>query len=159
MRPGSRLAHRVSRLVLAGVCALALDACHHDVLAPLPPSLVSLTPGGGVAGTTVSVTLTGTNFAVGTTTVAVSSTGVTVSAVTVTSSTSLTASFAIAAGTAPGSYTVTVTTSAGTSATQPFTIAPPPPTLTALAPAAGVQGTTVGVTFTGTNFITGATTV
>ena len=57
---------------------------------------------------------------------------------------------------------MTVTTAGGTSGAQTFTIslpAPGAPTLTSVAPDQGIQGTTVAVTLTGTNFIVGATTV
>ena len=58
--------------------------------------------------------------------------------------------------------TVTVTTAGGTSGAQTFTVnapAPGAPTLTSVAPNQGIQGTTVAVTLTGTNFVVGATTV
>ena len=64
---------------------------------------------------------------------------------------------------ATGARSVTVTTAAGTSGAQTFTINPPPgpgtPTLTSVAPNQGLQGATVAVTLTGTNFVAGATTV
>lgn len=126
---------------------------------PQTPTLSSVSPSSGVQGTTVSVTLTGTHFLTGATTVAVSGADVTVSNVNVVSTTSLTADFAISSSAALGARTVTVTTSGGTSGTESFTVNPPPPTLSAISPTAGVQGTTVAVTLTGTNFITGATTV
>src|SRR4030095_13828535 len=55
------------------------------------PTLTSVAPHLGVRGTTVAVTLTGTNFIVSATTVNVSGSGVTVNTVVVGSSTSLTA--------------------------------------------------------------------
>ena len=51
-----------------------------------PPTLTSVSPNQGIQGTTVAVTLTGTNFVVGATTVNVSGTGVTVNNVVVGSS-------------------------------------------------------------------------
>ena len=66
------------------------------------------------------------------------------------------------AAAAIGARTVTVTTAAGTSGAQTFTItlpAPGAPTLTSVAPNQGVRGSTVAVTLTGTNFVVGATTV
>ena len=66
------------------------------------------------------------------------------------------------AAAAAGARTVTVTTAGGTSGGQTFTItlpAPGAPTLTSVAPNQGVQGSTVAVTLTGTNFVVGATTV
>ena len=110
----------------------------------------------------MAVTLTGTNFVVGATTVAVTGAGVTVNTVVVGSPTSLTANFVLDPAAAPGARTVTVTTAGGTSATQTFTVnapAPGAPTLTSVAPNQGLQGTTVAVTLTGTNFVVGGTTV
>ena len=54
-----------------------------------------------------------------------------------------------------------VTDASKASATAPFslTINPPPPTLLSISPPAGTVGTAVGVTLTGTNFVTGGTTV
>ena len=110
----------------------------------------------------MAVTLTGTNFVVGATTVNVGGSGVTVTNVVVGSSTSLTANFVLDPAAATGARTVTVTTAGGTSGAQIFTInlpAPGAPTLTSVAPNQGIQGTTVAVTLTGTNFVVGATTV
>ncbi len=65
-------------------------------------------------GTTVPVTLTGTNFTTGST-VAVSGAGITVSGVTIVSSTQITANFAIGAGAGnTGAHNVTVTNASGT---------------------------------------------
>ena len=127
--------------------------------APGAPTLTSVSPNQGIRGTTVAVTLTGTNFVVGATTVAVSGGGVTVNNVVVGSSTSLTANFVLDPAAAAGPRTVTVTTAGGTSGGQTFTINLPAPTLTSVSPNQGLQGTTVAVTLTGTNFIVGATTV
>ena len=74
------------------------------------PTLASITPGEGIRGLTITVTLTGTNFVVGATTVAVGGTGVTVSNVAVSSTTSLTASFALDPAASAGARSVTVTT-------------------------------------------------
>ena len=87
----------------------------------------------GIRGTTVAVTLTGTDFVVGATTVAVSGYLVTVNTVVVSSSTSLTANFVIDPAAATGGRAVTVTTAGGTSGPQTFTVnapAPGAPTLT-----------------------------
>ena len=75
------------------------------------------------------------------------------------SSTSLTANFVIDPTAAPGGRAVTVTTAGGTSGPQTFTVGLLAPTLTSVAPNLGIQGTTVAVTLTGTNFVVGATTV
>ena len=63
--------------------------------APGAPTLTSVSPNQGIRGTTVAVTLTGTNFVVGATTVNVGGGGVTVNTVVVGSATSLTANFVL----------------------------------------------------------------
>ena len=70
--------------------------------APGAPTLTSVAPNQGTQGTTVAVTLTGTNFVVGATTVTVSGAGVTVTTVVVGSSTSLTANFVLDPAAADG---------------------------------------------------------
>src|SRR4029077_762322 len=52
---------------------------------------------------------------------------------------------------------VIVTTTAGTSGVQTFTVNQSPPTLSSISPNTGVQGQSVPVTLTGTNFVAGAT--
>ena len=126
---------------------------------PPPPTLASLSTATLVEGTTITETLTGTNFVPGATTVAVSGVGVVVSNVSVINGDSLTASFIVSASTDLGARQVTVTTPGGTSAAQAITINPPPPTLTAINPTAGITGTMVNVTLTGTSFVSGSTTV
>ena len=156
-----------------GLTAALLPAIY-SIVAPSPldaqsvggpaPTLTSLSPNQGSLGTTVTVTLTGTNFVIGATTITVNSGGVTASNVIVSSATSLTVDIAITATATTGAHTITVTTAAGTSAPQIFTVsaAPPPPapTLTSVAPNRlrhpGHHG---AVTLTGTNFVVGATTV
>src|SRR6202035_4417895 len=61
------------------------------------------------------------------------------------------------ANAATGARNVTVTTSGGTSGAQAFTVNLAPPTLTSISPNSGVQGQSVAVTLTGTNFVAGAT--
>jgi IPT/TIG domain-containing protein len=129
------------------------------VVTPPPPTLTSVSPNQGIRGTTVTVTLTGTDFVIGaSTSVVVDGSGVAVvdNSVTVNSSTSLTARFAIDVAAAPGPRAVTVTTVGGTSGAQTFTVVtPPPPTLTSVSPDQGVRGTVVTLTLTGTNFVAG----
>ena len=112
------------------------------------PTLTSVAPNQGIRGTTVAVTLTGTNFVVGATTVAVSGGGVTVTNVVVGSRTSLTANFVLDLAAAAGARTVTVTTAGGTSGAQTFTINLPPPGSMTFAFTGGPQTFTVppGVT-------------
>ena len=174
---GDRPATTRRWLLRRGVAAAMLPAIS-SIVAPSPveaqspgsaaPTLTSLSPTQGARGTTVAVTLTGTNFVVGATTVNVSGSGVTVTNITVSggtpqtvtvrrrtsptataiSGTSLTANFVIDPAAAAGPRTVTITTAGGTSAAQTFTIGPPAPpaapTLTSVAPNQGVQGSTGG---------------
>src|SRR4029077_15915864 len=123
-----------------------------------PPTLTSISPNNGVQGQSVPVTLTGTNFVAGAT-IALSGAGITVNNTTVVSTTQITATFTIAANAATGAQNVTVTTSGGTSGAQPFMVnsVGALPTLTSISPNNGVQGQSVPVTLTGTNFIAGAT--
>jgi hypothetical protein len=126
---------------------------------PAAPILSSIAPNSGTQGTNVSVTLNGSNFQAGAT-VAIGGSGVSATGVTVVSATRITATFAIAATASTGAHSVIVTTSAGSSAAQSFTVtAPVPvkPTLTSLSPNAATRGSTVNVTLTGTNFTTPAT--
>ncbi len=94
-----------------------------------PPTLTLVTPSNGDPGTSVSATLTGTNFTMSST-VAVSGSGVTVSNVNVLSSTSITATFNIASSAAGGARNVSVTTANGTSGTVAFTVNAMGPTIT-----------------------------
>src|SRR4029077_12477305 len=122
-----------------------------------PPTLTSISPNNGVQGQSVPVTLTGTNFIAGAT-IGLSGAGITVSNTTVASVTQITATFTIAANAPTGAQNITVTTSGGTSGVQLFTVnLLLPPTLTSINPNNGVQGQSVPVTLTGTNFVAGAT--
>ena len=151
-----------------GLAAAMLPAIY-SIVAPSPveaqspvgaPALTNISPNQGAPGTTVPVTLTGTNFIVGATTVNVNSGGVSATNAIVISATSLTVDIVITAAPVLGAHTVTVTTSHGTSGPQTFTVNPLAPTLTSVSPNQGVLDTTVtGVTLTGTNFVVGATTV
>lgn len=123
------------------------------------PTLATVEPSAGVRGTTTAVTLTGTDFVTGATTVAVSGSGIAVSNVNVSSATTLTADFVIDGDAAIGDRTVAVATASGSSGGLTFTVNPPTPALSDVSPAAGVQGTTVAVTLTGTTFVDGGTTV
>ena len=121
-----------------------------------PPSLNSISPAGGAQGGTVNVTLKGQNFIPGATiNVPSGPTGFTVSNLVVVSSTTITATFAIAGNSPLGADTISVTTNAGTSGSVPFSVVGPP-TFTSIMPSVGAQGSTVAVTLTGTNFISGS---
>jgi hypothetical protein len=89
--------------------------------APVRPTLTSLSPNAATRGSTVSVTLTGTNFTAPAT-VAVQGGTVSVSNVVVVSSTTITATFHVSATAGRRSRDTTVTTAAGTSNAQSFTI-------------------------------------
>lgn len=117
------------------------------------PTLSSVAPNSGAPGTSVNVTLTGTNFVAGAT-VAVSGSGVTASGVTVVSATQITASVTIGASAAAGAHNLTVTTGAGTSGAVPFTVTGSSlaPVLTSITPNNGTLGTPVNVTLIGANF-------
>src|SRR6202040_1459270 len=120
-----------------------------------PPTLSAISLNSGVQGQSVLVTLTGTNFIAGAT-IGLSGTGITVSSTTVVSATQITATFTIVGSATVGAQNVTVTTTAGTSGVQTFTVNQAPPTLSAISLNSGVQGQSVLVTLTGTNFIAGA---
>ena len=128
-----------------GYCALALL-----------PSITSVSPNSGTPGTTVPVSISGSNLTNGT--VTVSGTGITATVLS-TSANQITASLVIASGASTGARSLNVTTVGGTSNAGTFTVSAPAnaPTLTVIGPASGVQGTTVPVTLTGTNFVSAAT--
>jgi len=134
----------------------AVDAGAVEFLSSVAaPTLTSISPNTGMRGTVVPVTLTGNNLT-GAFAVNVSGAGVTVSNVVVVSATSVTANFTIAVAAATTARNVTVSTPGGVSNAVTFTVtAPPPPTLTSISPTSGARGTSVTVTFTGTN-LTGA---
>src|SRR5262245_44968911 len=90
-----------------------------------PPTMTAIRPESGAEGTSVNVTVTGTNFVSGSTAVAVNGTGVTVGPVNVASNTSLTTVFAIASSATSGTRYVTVTTPGGTSNGLPFIVRVP----------------------------------
>ena len=126
-----------------------------SVVNPPVPTLTSVTPVGGVRGTAIPVTLTGTNFTATGTRVSVSGAGVTVGTITVVNSTTITTTFTITATAALTARNVSVTTPGGTSNTQTFTVGP---LLTSIAPNTGARGTSVPVTLTGSG-LTGTTTI
>src|SRR6185436_10339248 len=126
---------------------------------PFPPTLKSISPATAVQsplGRTFLVTLTGTNLF--DPTIAISGTGVRAPAnVVVTSATRGTAVFTVDGDAAIGPRDVTVSNAGGTSSPVTFAVLPPTPTLTSIAPAIGVRGTSVNVTILGTNFTAGTT--
>jgi hypothetical protein len=126
---------------------------------PAVPVLSSLAPQNGTQGTSVAVTLAGSNFKAGAT-LTIGGSGVSATNVVVVSATQITATFVIAANAATGAHSVTVATGSGTSGAQSFTVnAPTPavPSLVSLSPSVARRGATVAVTLTGTNFTSPAT--
>ncbi len=109
---------------------------------PPLPTLATISPATGAAGTSVTVTLTGKNFSSGAT-VNVSNPGVSVSNVTVVSSNQITATLSIAPGAALGVATVSVTFSGETSGTVNFNILSATPQLV-VAPLTVTFNATVG---------------
>jgi uncharacterized protein YjbI with pentapeptide repeats len=118
----------------------------------LLPALATIAPATGVIGTTVPITLTGTNLSGANLNLRA---GITATGLVATAN-QVTATLAIAATAPVGPQTISVTTPGGDSGTVTFTVLPLAPTLAAIAPALGVTGTIVPVTLTGTN-LTGAT--
>jgi hypothetical protein len=107
-------------------------------IVPPAPTLTAISPTNATAGTSVSLTLTGTNFIKNATTVAVSGSGITVGQVTVQKSTALTVALTIGSGAAPGARDVTVKTAGGTTAARTLTITAP--TTKPSAPSIGAFG-------------------
>ena len=120
------------------------------------PAITGLTPATGMAGKTVAVTLLGASLVSGAT-LGISGTGVTFQSVTVVSATQITANLVIASGAAAGARSITVTTTAGTSAPAVFTVSASGPVVTGVNPADAPAGKTVNATLTGTGFGNGST--
>jgi len=115
-----------------------------------------ISPASGPAGTVVS--LTGTSLTGATAITFTPSGGGTAtsaaSTYTVASATSITG-VVVPAGLAPGTYTVTVTTPDGTSNGLTFTVTVPVPAISSFTPASGPAGTSVTITGTNLNLVTG----
>ena len=131
------------------------------------PTVTNINPSTGLTGTFVSgVSITGTNFVVGTTpTVWLAKSGASniyASAVTVISPTQITCTLQlpVSSATPAGTWDLVVQNADGQSVTSAnaFTVTNPPPTVTGIAPTSGVAGSQVsGVSITGTNFLAGTT--
>ncbi|MDO7854295.1 choice-of-anchor D domain-containing protein [Hymenobacter convexus] len=122
------------------------------------PAISSLAPSSVTAGAAgFTLTVNGSGFVAGT---VVSFNG-TDRATTFVSATQLTAAILAADVATAGTYNVVATNSVpggGASAPAPFTVNPlPAPTLTGISPSTITAGTATTVTFTGTNFVSGAT--
>lgn len=114
------------------------------------PTITSITPVSGSAGTTVTITGTDFSSTVAGNTVKFNGTPANITSATATS-------LVVAAPAAGASGPVTVTTTGGTANGPVFTyvVIPPPPTITSISPVSGSAGTTV--TINGTNFKTTTT--
>ena len=147
-----------ARNVTVTTAAGATNAVTFTVVAPAAPTLTSISPATEVRGTSVIVTLTGTNFVTGTTVVITpAATGVTVSGVTVASLTQITATITSTTAATIGSINVGVTSPGGASNTLPFAITGP--VLTGINPASANRGTTAfAIALTGSG-LTGTTSV
>jgi uncharacterized protein (TIGR03437 family) len=126
------------------------------ILAP-GPQITALSPTSGSQGSSVALSITGSNLS-GVTAVQFSpSTGITVSNVNSTAS-QVTATVTISANAPAGQVNVSVTSSAGSSNSLAFTILAPGPQITALSPASGLQGNSVALSIAGSN-LSGVTAV
>src|SRR2546428_4357741 len=110
---------------------------------------------------TLDVVFTGTGYITGVTTVDFGVDFTVNSATANSAGTQLTANITIAVTAATGSRTVTVTNPGpgGGSATATFTVNNPAPTLSSIAPTSGTRLQTLDVVFTGSDYISGVTTV
>ncbi len=133
------------------------NAVTFTVIAPPAPTLASLTPNTELRGTSVNVTLAGTNFMAGSTVVAVPAlAGFSISAVNVVNATTINATFSSSTTAAIGNVNVEVVTAGGASNTLPFAITGP--VLTSITPNSGNRGTSFTVTLAGSG-LSGTTAV
>ena len=127
------------------------------------PGLASLSPANGSRLQTLNVVLDGTNFIPGITQVNFGATDITVNSVTVTSETKLTANITISSSATIGPRDVNVSNPApggGASEKRTFTVADNPvPTILAVNPSVGARLSRDTIVITGSNFITGVTSV
>jgi len=136
------------------VSSSAVDAGAIEVTSTLaPPTIGSVSPSSGTRGTTVPVTITGTNFTSGSV-VTVSGNGITVGTPSVNAAgTQISVTFTISGTASLTARNVTVQTAGGTATdNNAFTVLSAAPTVTGVSPNSGVRGTVVQVTITGTNF-------
>ena len=121
-----------------------------------PPTITAISPSSGYRGTSVAVTITGTNFSNLQTVTVTGGGGVTVSNATANAAgTQITATFTISGTATLGGHSVTVTTSGGTVTDGgAFTVLGP--SLTSISPNTGERGHAVPITISGVD-LTGAT--
>jgi uncharacterized protein (TIGR03437 family) len=114
------------------------------------PQITSLSPAGGSPGSTVSLSIAGSNLSSVTGVQLSPSTGITVSNVNATA-TQVTATVTIAASAPTGQVSVSVLSPTGTSNALMFTLEAPEPQITSLNPASGSPGSTVSLSIAGNN--------
>jgi hypothetical protein len=125
------------------------------------PVLSSISPSSGTQGNNITVTLNGANFQSGAS-VGVGGSGISISSANVLSASQIQAVLSIGSSASTGADGITVTTSAGTTAAQPFMVsasaapATSTPTLTSISPSTIKRPNGVLVTLTGTGFTSGA---
>ena len=124
------------------------------------PTITTIAPASGIRGQTLDVLVTGTGFISGTSALTLGS-DVTVNSFTVTSLTQITANISIASTAAAGGRDVTVTNGPPVGGSGllagGFTVNNPAPTVSNISPASANRGSIVNVTVTGSQFITGVT--
>lgn len=165
----SPLDRRIRRFALLASVLVAASGCSASELGQVltPPTLTSISPSAGNPGTTAHVKFAGANFVAGATSVELfgAPRGVTVTGVNVESPSTLSADIVVAKDAEIGARILYLTTPSGkSSGIQNFFVLPPfqapaIPTLAAVTPSTFVQGSTNTVTLTGTNFVSGATSV
>jgi uncharacterized protein (TIGR03437 family) len=132
------------------------NALVFSIMAP-GPQITSLIPASGSPGSTVSLSIAGSNLS-GVTGVQFSpSTGIAVSNVNATAS-QVTATVTIASSAPTGQVSVSVSSPAGTSNALVFTILAPAPQITSLNPTTGSRGSAVSLSIAGSN-LSGVTAV
>ncbi len=117
---------------------------------PLAPILNNINPSSGTQGTSVAVTLTGSNLAGGSISVG---DGISLSGL-ISTANQISVTFSIPLNAPAGPQFVTVTTTGGTSNALTFNINSPlgPPALYSMDPLNGTQGSSINVSIAGTNF-------
>jgi hypothetical protein len=131
--------------------AFDVGAVEFQGAAPIA-SLTGITPAIGQPGTSMNVTLAGTNLGDAASMSAPGQPNITVTNFAVVNNTTVTATLNLACGTMLGTHTINVVTPLG-ARTVTFTVAAPTPTLTAISAMSGVQGTVVPVTLTGSGLM------
>ncbi|HXB69276.1 MAG TPA: hypothetical protein VNY05_13590 [Candidatus Acidoferrales bacterium] len=149
----------------SGIAAIATDGLGHVFAADgshmweiagsgAVPTITSLAPSTAPESTTLTVTITGTNFTPGSLVVSTCP-AITPANVAVVSLTQVTATFAVNPIGPVGLCAVSIATTGGASAASNFNVLIGPPALTTITPASGFRGRTVAVSIAGGNMATG----